>query len=236
MASLKLFNVKLSIPYLIFITISLIGCFYHVIQISYVYFKFQTKIDVSFDGDSQIVVPKVSICRRRKVSSRTSTNDRQNLSPSFIYNMTYDIEEIFMMCIMATVDDGANKTKKLFDCKNLTNYGVQLEKTINFMFVCYTFKHPQFSHYKPRIRGTIYEFMMYHNHDKHHNVVNNEYNLYLTSDKIFPNGQCIDSVKLIGNFLVSQIKKINFLFNRWTELSSEIQQNSELVITFTISN
>ena len=206
MASLKLFNVKLSIPYLIFITISLIGCFYHVIQISYVYFKFQTKIDVSFDGDSQIVVPKVSICRRRKVSSRTSTNDRQNLSPSFIYNMTYDIEQIFMLCIMTTDDDGINKTKMLFDCKNLTNYGVQLEKTVSYMFVCYTFKHPQFSYYKPRIRGTIYEFMMYHyNHDKHHSIIDDEYNLYLTSDKFFPNGQCIDSVKLTGNFLVTQI-------------------------------
>ena len=133
-------------------------------------------------------------------------NDKQNLSPKFIYNMTYDIEQIFMLCIMVTDDDGADKTKILFDCKNLTNYGVELEKTINYMFVCYTFKHPQFCYYKPRIRGTIYEFMMYHyNHDKHLDVINDEYNLYLTSDQIFPNGQCIDSVKLTGNFLVTQI-------------------------------
>ena len=53
--------------------------------------------------------------------------------------------------------------------------------------------------------------MNHHNHNKHHNIVNDEYNLYLTSDEIFPNEQCIDLVKLIGNFLVSQIKKNKIL-------------------------
>lgn len=224
MCSLKLFNVKLSIPYLIFITFCLIGCLYNVIQVSYVYFKFPTKIDVSFDENSQVVVPKVSICRKRKVSHRTSIDDEQNLSPSLIYNMTYDFEETFMMCFMANDDDddnnnGINKTKTLSNCKNLTDYGVQLEKTVNYVFVCYTFKHPQFSGYQPRVRGTIYQFMMYLNHEKYHNFTNDEYNLYLTSDKIFPNGRCIDSVKLVGNFLVSLTNtKIKFLFNRWTKL------------------
>ena len=46
-----------------FIVLCLIGCLYHIIQITDVYLKFQTKIDVSLDSNSQIVVPLVSFCK-----------------------------------------------------------------------------------------------------------------------------------------------------------------------------
>ena len=53
---------KISIKYLIFFLIVLIGCFYQVFQVTTVYLEYETKIDVSFDSENQMVIPRIAIC------------------------------------------------------------------------------------------------------------------------------------------------------------------------------
>ena len=48
------YPLKLSIPYIILIILIFIGCLYHVIQITEVFLKFQTKVDVSFEGEVKL--------------------------------------------------------------------------------------------------------------------------------------------------------------------------------------
>ena len=54
---------KISYKYLFFILIVSFGCLYHVIQVTLVYLKFETKIDVSFDLESPPVIPMISFCK-----------------------------------------------------------------------------------------------------------------------------------------------------------------------------
>lgn len=211
MFSLRL-NMKLSISFIIFIALCLAGCLYHVIEITDVYLKYQTKVDVSFDGDSQIVVPLVTFCRMKEASYRNIEKpmQMQNPTPSLIDNITYDVSEIFFLYILVT--DNHHDGIAVHQFEKLQDYGVQVEKTINYRFICYNFKHFQFSKYKPRINGRIYEFMLYqHNHFNLIGRMKDHYNLYLTSEKRVPNGQSINSLKLIGNFYKLNIYKNEIL-------------------------
>lgn len=183
---------RLSFTYLVFILVCFFGCLYHVTQITQVYLTFQTKVDISFDEKSQIVVPMVSFCKNRLFLYEHNENflkDIQHLFPSSIHNKTLQISKLFLSC-------SARTNKFLFesyDKCNMSRRGIQTEKTINYYYICYNFKHPQFSQNRSREHGEIYQFWLHHSN--HHC---SEFNLYFTSDNNGPNGQSFNSLKLTG--------------------------------------
>ena len=61
------FDPKSLIKYLMFIIIITIGCSYQIIQVTQIYFKFETKVDVKYEQNNGIVVLMVSICEETKV-------------------------------------------------------------------------------------------------------------------------------------------------------------------------
>ena len=52
---------KISIKYLIFILLISLGCLYQIVQVSLVFFEFETKIDVSIEKDEMRIL-MVSFC------------------------------------------------------------------------------------------------------------------------------------------------------------------------------
>ena len=145
---------KISIPYIIFICACFFGCLYHVSQVIQVYLTFQTKVDVSFDSESQIVVPTIGFCKSIRYLLKTNSSLKE-YSPSSIYNATYDVEDIFVSCAVRY-----NGSLRYASKCQLGEYGIQIEKTVNFLSgVCYNFKHSQFN---PRVRGEIYNFLLFH--------------------------------------------------------------------------
>ena len=191
------FNCKLRIKvsYLIFIIFCLIGCAYHIAQVIKVYLTFQTKIDVSFDSTSQIVVPLVSFCKPRfALMINESLRDHlivlnTTSTPAEIDKSTFGFKDIFLFCRYL---DRNGYYGISYDCQ-LAN-GFQIEKTVNHFIVCYNFKHPQFIQ-KDRVKGTLYEFWIYHHHQT-------QYNLYLSSDHNAPNGLSTNTLRLISNDLL----------------------------------
>ena len=192
-SNLKLKRIKTKISHLIFIALCFIGCLYHVIKVTEVYLSFQTKIDVSFDTESQIVVPLVSFCKskfalminesRRNYAASIKTPS----TPAAIYNSTFGFKDVFLFCRYRDRNGYYNYSHH---CQ--LDGGFQIEKTVNHLFVCYNFKHPQFNH-KDRLKGMLYEFWIYHHHQS-------EYILYLSSDNNVPNGESTNSLKLISNY------------------------------------
>ena len=183
----KVKHCKVSIPYIIFISACFFGCLYHVSQVIQVYFTFQTKVDVSFDSKSQIAVPTISFCKATNylLKSNSSLND---LSPLSIYNGTYDVEDIFILCAV----NYNGSLRYAFKCQ-LETYGVQIEKTINFMAgICYNFKHPQFNPNESRVRGEVYNFLLFHHKPSE---------FYLRTVNYTKNGE----VGLIGNLINAKI-------------------------------
>ena len=188
--NLKLIKTKIS--YLIFITLCFVGCLYHVIKVTEVYLSFQTKIDVSFDTKSQIVVPLVSFCKPKFAlmvnESRRNyfTSFNTPLTPAAIYNSTFDVEDVFLFCTYVKESGllGISKHCQL-------NNQLQINKTVNDWVVCYNFKHQQLNRMEHRHKGIIYEFWLYHHHQS-------EYLLYLSSDDNFPNGLSPNCLKLIS--------------------------------------
>ena len=191
MISFKQLNYE-RISYLIFIALCFVGCLYHVIKVTEVYLAFQTKIDISFDTRSQIVVPLVSFCKPKfalmiNESHRDIFDSMETpLTPAAIYNSTFGIEDVFLLCVYVD-ENGLNKFSK--QCQ--LNNQLQINKTINGFTVCYNFKHPQFNQMKYRYKGVIYEFWLYHHHQS-------EYSLFISPENNFPNGRSPDSLKLIG--------------------------------------
>ena len=184
-----------SFAYFIFILVCMIGCLYHVTQITQVYLTFQTKIDVSFDAKSQIVVPMVSFCKSRFFLYEHDENflkQINDLFPKSIHSKTHNISSVFLHCSAKTDKVGYNFFQKC----NMETGGIQTGKTVNYHYVCYNFKHPKFSQSKPRQRGFIYEFWLYH-HIRHRS----EFQLYFTKDNNGPNGQSFNSLKLTGKIL-----------------------------------
>ena len=181
----KLFN-KVSLQHLIFIIICLLGCLYHIIQVSDVYFKFATKIDVTIDNSNQIVVPLVTFCKSTDHSSKIPL--KNGLTPAKLYNYTYDLSEVFFFCEFL---NNNSKRSKFNNCVNLTLAGVQLSKTINDKYICYNFKHPQFSKNINRVQEILYTFMFYHFDQR-------EFWLYLTQENLIPTGYSWKSYMLLG--------------------------------------
>ena len=188
--NLKLIKTKIS--YLIFIALCFVGCLYHVIKVTEIYLAFQTKIDVSFDTKSQIVIPLVSFCKPKfalmiNESHRDYfTSIKAPSTPAEIYSSTFGIEDVFLFCKYIK-KDGSYKFSK--QCQ--LNNQFQINKTISNWIVYYNFKHPQLNQVKYRHKGIIYEFWLYHHHQS-------EYILYLSSDNNSPNGLSPNSIKLIS--------------------------------------
>lgn len=192
----KLKNLKVSKCYLAFITCCFIGCLYQVIQVSNVYFKYQTRIGVEIDTSSQIIVPMVSFCKKTFKSQKKPL--KSDLTPAKIYNKTYSLSEVFFHCSML------NKTLKYSGANNckLKESGLKYEKTINRRWICYHFKHPQFGKNDDRVSNIIYSFMIYHFKE------DSEFLLYLTSENSVSNGESWNSINLIGiRILIFIIKK-----------------------------
>ena len=58
---------ELSIKYLIFIILIIIGCSYQVIKVTQVFLKFETKVDVKYEQNNEIVIPMVSFCKKQNL-------------------------------------------------------------------------------------------------------------------------------------------------------------------------
>lgn len=195
------------IPYLIFIILCLFGCLYHVIKITEIYFEFETKIDVSFDSTSQIVVPFVSFCKPRyalMINESLRDYSKINVSkmtPAEIDNNTYGSSEIILICyFFKLLPTGYFYIP--FKCTDQKER-VQIDKTVNYFYICYNIKHPQFNSTK-RYRHQIYDFWLYHHHPS-------EFRLFLTSDNNIPYDLSENSLDLIGNKLYFHF--ILMLFN-----------------------
>lgn len=190
---------KIKISYLIFIVLCFVGCLYHVIKVTEVYLAFHTKIDVSFDSKSQIVVPLVTFCKRSFAlminqslrQPEITTQLFNNSTPFFIDNSTFQVFDVVVFCRICN-------DKKYYMlspyCQKLLEFQlIQTDKTINFWLICYNIKHPQFSTSKRRMKGMKYEFWLYHHHQS-------EFYLFL-SDNNAPDGYSENSLKLISKQL-----------------------------------
>ena len=181
---------KLSYKYLLFILFVFVGCLYQLIQVIHVYLKFETKVDLSYDQNNEIVIPMVSFCRPTNYMFRNSSRDINGLTPSQVYNMTFDFNEIFIELRVLQ----SNYSYQMF---NLTNEHqnkseIHYEKTISKDLICYQFKFPDSKQLKHK-QGMIYSFWLYYHNLQ---ITFPFYYLFLTSDVnnpsyIYDNYLCI---------------------------------------------
>lgn len=194
-------KLNISIKYLLFISFVFIGCSYQIAKVFQGYLDFQTKIGVSFDSKSQIVIPMISFCKNLNLSYRHLFQQTNGLSAGEINNKTFDFDETFMWIEFLNKE---NQWKR-FNYTEFERLGFQTIKTISFDYVCYHIKHPQIDPTKSRAQGIIYEFWMYHHHRNIFipNFYNDEsglseFKLYLSSNNNYPNGESFNSLNLIG--------------------------------------
>ena len=192
----KLF--KISISYLIFICFCFAGCLYHIIEVTRVFLQFQTKIDVSLDNNDLFLPPIISFCAQTFYSTKNPSENTYNQStPSAIYNRTYDVSDVFLLCKVATPNQYLNSFS---GCNIINDDQVQIEKTINYHYVCYTIKYSKHNQYLERQQfyddpnKEIFSFFLYH----HPNRLNFGFKLYLTSEYNGPNGFGKNSLKING--------------------------------------
>lgn len=213
----KLFNFrkfKLSFKYLLFILFVFFGCLYQIIQITEVFLKFDTKIDVSFETKDQIDL-KVRICKHTNALFRNSSiKSAEGMSPAQIYNNTFGFDQILINVGYLSPDHNYILIK-LINYYDLIKYQddvqlrdpkqLRIEKVISYDQICYQFSQNQIKIdiNKNIKRKQILYFVVFHRDpDKN-------FHLFIDSD---------------DNFL--QIKGINFyvnkrlikLINRWKEL------------------
>lgn len=171
--------------YLLFLVFCLIGCLYQVYQVTDVYLAYRTKVDVSFESKSQFKVPLTTFCKTRFALMRNESlrnplliKSFDSSTPASIDNQTFGIEDVFQLCRYYN-DKG---TYVIGDCKLLIqDVKVQIEKTVNYWYICFNIKHPQFASNKRRKEKLIYEFWLYHH-------FRSEFDLFFTSDNEIPNG------------------------------------------------
>ena len=213
----KLFNFiksKLSLKYLLFILFVLFGCLYQVVQITEVFLKFETKIDVSFEMKDQIDL-KVRICKPTNgLFKNSKIKSAEGMSPANIYNSTFDFDQIFIHVGYLSEDHNYKSVKPIhyydlikYQDDQLTNpKQLRVEKAISYDQICYEFSQNQIKI------------------DINKNTKKKEMLLFLA---IFHRGSDKNLDLLIdssNNFL--QIKGINFyvnkklikLINRWKDL------------------
>ena len=100
---------KNKIWFLIFISICFLGCLYHVTKVTEVFLTFRTKVDVSIDTQSQIVIPMVTFCmptynmiKNSLWKERKLVKLYKKLTPAAIYNNTFDFDQVFIMSFKYT--------------------------------------------------------------------------------------------------------------------------------------
>ena len=180
---------KISVPYLVFISICFIGCAYHVYEVTRVFFAFQTKIDVSFEYPKEIMVPMASFCSLTYSSLKNQNSMIPFFStPSIIDNLTFDVSDVFFLCSTDTFEEG---------CKG-NNDVLQIEKVINHEYICFTFKYPKtkMSLSRKELRdknGLIYLFIL-----NNHPMQIYGYQLYLSSEYNVPNGDSLNFYQVSG--------------------------------------
>ena len=86
---------KISYKYLFFILIVSFGCLYHVIQVTLVYLKFETKIDFSIDKND-LTIPMISFCRWTHFEFKNKKSLTWGMTPAQVYNQTYTFGDIFL--------------------------------------------------------------------------------------------------------------------------------------------
>ena len=163
-----------------------------------VFLQFQTKIHVLLDTNSSFVPPMISFCAETLNSAKNSSeNIYSELTPSEIYNRTYHVSDIFLSCKITT----PNQYLKTFsECNIINDDQVQIEKTVNYHYVCYTIKHSKSNHHLERQQfyddsnKEIFLFYLYH----HPNQLNFGFKFYLTSEYNGPNGFGKNSLKIHG--------------------------------------
>ena len=64
---------KLSIKFLLFIIFIIIGCSYQIIQLTQVFLKFETKVDLKYEQNNEVVIPMVSFCKPIEFMFRNSS-------------------------------------------------------------------------------------------------------------------------------------------------------------------
>ena len=138
---LEKFIPKLSIKYLLFIFIIVIGCSYQIIHVSKVYFEFETKINVKYIQISEIVIPMVSICKKTANTFRDSSKLKsiEGMSSVQVYNETLNFDEVFIKIEFYCLGGKMIKVIKNFTDENQNE--IQYEKTISSDMICYHFKY-----------------------------------------------------------------------------------------------
>lgn len=178
---------KISLPYFIFICVCSVGCIYHIFEVTKVFLDFHTKIDVSFDFTSEIVVPMVSFCGFTSQLLRNENHLNSSFTPSKIYNETYNVSEVFLNC--------SNHPDNIHN-----GNGIEIERVINYERVCFTFKYSKKSWSRGELKakeGLLYSFSL--------RIPLNGYRLYITSDYNVPNGDSLNHQHILG--------KINLILN-----------------------
>ena len=131
---------NLPIKYLIFIIIITVGCSYQIIQVTQVFLKFETKIDISYDGNNEIIIPMVSFCKPTLHMLRNSSQRIEGLSPAQFYNETFNFSEIFIY-MWFIIPNGKSHHISNFTNEEQNNSGIYYEKTVSFSLVCFHFKY-----------------------------------------------------------------------------------------------
>ena len=192
---------KLSIKYLMFIVIIIIGCSYQITQLTQVFLKFETKVDMKYEQNNEIIIPMVSFCKPTKYMFRNSSQQINGLTPAQVYNHTFSFAEVFIG-IKFVPSNNKEKTVNFTD-KEENNSEIYYEKTISDFMTCYHIKYLHSKQLKHR-QGTIYIFDLYHqndifSYDTTLEYINFPYNLYLSSGINYLNLETDNWVNIYGN-------------------------------------
>ena len=193
---------KLSIKYLMFIVIIIIGCSYQINQLTQVFLEFETKVDVKYDQNNEIVIPMVSFCKPTEFMFRNSSQNNlsKGLSPAQLYDQTFSFAEVFIVIEFTLLNDKYVEIVNFTD-KEQNNNKIYYEKTISYEMICYHFKylHSELKHKQ----GKLYLFYLYHQNDVFLNdtlLYNNyHYYLFISSNTNYPNLQTDNPLFISGN-------------------------------------
>ena len=192
---LRILIPNLSYKYLLFILIVFAGCLYQMIQVIQVYLKFETKIDLSYDQKSEIVIPMISSCKPTKFMFRNSSKNINGLTPAQVYNMTFDFNEIFIQIDFMDSNSTYHRMINLTNEDDQNKSEIHYEKTIRKYIICYHFKYPNSKQLKHK-HGNIYSFWLYH---QNYQTAYPFYYLFFTSDVNYPNNIYDNYLIIFGN-------------------------------------
>lgn len=163
------------------------------VQVTQVFLTFETKADVSLDSESQIVVPKVSLCK--PLFDLYKPKDKRKIfrtSILSVFNDTYHPLDMFLLCSMKVHQNSTHKTESLTKCEYLK---VKTEKIISISNICFSIKHPQFSKNDIRRSGQLFDLLFYH-------YKGDKLSLHFTSDNNIPDVKSDNSLELLGNLIL----------------------------------